>query len=123
MSIKSFPTLAIISVTSGRLLTRPNSEGNGIEQIYELLGWMTDDTPFTHQLPRFADECKPWLLRWYPELAGLQEEIDACCDAGEVEALANDLDNRFGKMLAVSKLSKDAHETKHPLEELIDLMS
>lgn len=62
---KDFPTLAVLSITSGRLLTQPKdaSEGNGIDQVYEVLEWMTDDLPFTYQLGRFVEECKPWIYQ------------------------------------------------------------
>lgn len=48
MTKKDFPTLAVLSVTSGRLLTQPRRANNGIDQIYEVLEWMSDDQPFTH---------------------------------------------------------------------------
>ena len=74
---KPFPCRVVLSITTGRLLTKPRDKDgrrdNGIRDIYEILGWMTGDDPFTHQLPRFADECKPWLLRWFPELAKVDE--------------------------------------------------
>lgn len=69
MATRPFATRTILSVTTGRLLTK--SEGpkdNGIGDMYRLMGWMTGDSPFTHQLGRFAETCKPWLLRWFPEI-------------------------------------------------------
>lgn len=92
MDTKTFSTRTILSVTTGLLLTKSSSPqawprgtkttrrftrvarpagppgDNGIGDMYQLLGWMTSDSPFTHQLGRFAEECKPWLLRWFPEL-------------------------------------------------------
>jgi hypothetical protein len=70
MTKKDFPTLAVLSITSGRLLTQPKdaSEGNGIDQIYEVLEWMTDDLPLLHQLVRFIEECKQWIYRWHSEI-------------------------------------------------------
>lgn len=65
---KSFQLRVLLSVTTERLLTEPKDGGNGIGDFYDILGWMTDDSPFTHQLPRFNTECKPWLLMWFPEL-------------------------------------------------------
>lgn len=75
MTTRMFATRTILSVTTGRLLTK--SEGprdNGIGDMYRLMGWMTGDEPFTHQLPRFAETCKPWLLRWFPELSKAGED-------------------------------------------------
>ena len=79
---KNFPTLAVLSVTSGRLLTQPKDtgEGNGIDQIYEVLGWMTNDLPFTHQLGRFAEECKLWIYQWHPEIIEADKMIEKQID-------------------------------------------
>lgn len=46
----------ILSITTGRL-TSPR----GMDGIYDILGYMTDDSPFTTQLGRFAEECTPYL--------------------------------------------------------------
>lgn len=118
---KAFPTLAVLTVISGRLLTQPRdaSEGNGIGQIYELLGWMTDDSPFTHQLPRFSEECKPWILRWHPSLKQVDEEINRRCDAGEVASMQQDMLQRFGNTIELQKIPRDDHEHKDAYDELV----
>src|SRR5688572_14476801 len=79
---KTFPLRVVLTVTTGRLLTEPKGErDNGISDVYQILGWMTNDEPFTHQLPRFCDECKPWLLRWFPELAAAESALQILdCD-------------------------------------------
>lgn len=70
---KLFSVRTVLTVTTGRLLTKPSEEGsNGIGDLYDLLGWMTMDSPFTHQLGRFADECKPILYRLFPELGAAE---------------------------------------------------
>lgn len=66
---KKFPLRVLLTVTTQRLLTEPDDKGgNGIDQLYEILGWMTNDSPMTHQLPRLGEECRAWLLKWFPEL-------------------------------------------------------
>lgn len=68
-NIRSFPLRVVLTVTTGKLLTKgKNPDDNGIGDMYDLLGHMTGEPPHGHQLGRFADECNPWLLRWYPEL-------------------------------------------------------
>lgn len=76
---KTFPLRVLLTVTTGRLLTEPHDGGNGIDQLYAILDWMTNDQNFTHQLPRVAEECKPWLFKWFPELApcGVQSALDS----------------------------------------------
>jgi hypothetical protein len=46
----------VLSIATTKLLTP-------FEGVYRILNWMTDDSLYTHQLPRACDECKPWLLR------------------------------------------------------------
>lgn len=59
---KEFQLADVLGVTTGKLL----GEMGG---LYEILNWLTNDELFTHQLPRARDECLPWLLHWFPELA------------------------------------------------------
>lgn len=130
MATERFALRTLLTVTTGRLLTE--SEGprdNGIGRMYKLLGWMTSDEPFTHQLGRFADECKPWLLRWFPELASCNESLDALerlieehgGDAG-IKRWVSDLMLICPPLKAeydVPKIPADDHEKKHPYDELV----
>ncbi len=77
MKTKRFPLRDLLTVTTGRLLTKPSANGNSLGNIYKLLRWLTDDEPFAHQLGRFADECKPWLLKLFPELAKANDDLYA----------------------------------------------
>lgn len=74
---KQFSLRTILTVTTGRLLTVSNGlNDNGIGDLYEILGWMTGDSPFTHQLGRFAEECKPILMETFPDLAVFNDRLD-----------------------------------------------
>jgi hypothetical protein len=133
---KRFPVRALLSVTTGRLLTETDDQhdGNGIGWLYELLGWMTNDSPFTHQLPRFNDECKPWLLRWFPEL----ETADAAlprfdgmlnvarsdnADAKSIDDTIRRWVNSLGLKAEydVPRIPADDHEVKNPIDELVEM--
>ena len=121
---KHFPTLAVLTVTSSRFIIKPTDEskGNGIGQMYDLLGWMTDDTPFTHQLPRFADECKPWIHRWYPEIKEADDLIVNHCEAGEsITFLQACMIQRFGPTIELQKIPRDDHEVKNGYDELVQM--
>lgn len=130
MKTKPFPLRVLLSVTTGRLLTERRSDNdNGIGDLYEILGWMTNDSPATHQLPRFSEECKPWLLRWFPELEATGSK--ASLDRLDV-LLSND---PTGPQVAVAmwiggldsckdsydvpRIPVDDHEQKHPYDELV----
>jgi hypothetical protein len=135
---KVFPLRTILTVTTGRLLTQPKGEDdNGIGDLYEILGWMTNDSPYTHQLGRFAEESKPWLFRWFPELG----TASACLDKldgwlskmrdksseGAEQALAfwfteiKMLEPRLKDEYEVPKIPADDHEQKEPYAELVSV--
>jgi hypothetical protein len=130
MKTKRFDLRTVLSVSTERLLTkRKGPRDNGISDMYELLGWMTGEAPFTHQLPRFGDECKPWLLRWFPSLNTASDMLPALDDLlttyatdGEhacetwVKSLVNaGLPEHFD----VPQIPADDHERKNPIDELI----
>lgn len=93
--------------------------------------WMTSDEPFTHQLGRFSDECKPWLLRWFPELASCDaglENLDRLIaehggDAG-IQRWISDLTLMCPELKAeyvVPKIPADDHDRKNPYDELVQM--
>jgi hypothetical protein len=127
MTKKDFPTLAVLSVTSGRLLTQPKdaSEGNGIDQIYEVLEWMTDDLIFTYQLWQFAVECKQWIYQWHPEIIKADEWIEnkliEKCEAEDVKACQTAMLAKFGETITLQKIPQGYHDFKNPIDELFEV--
>jgi len=141
--MKTFSLGTILTVTTGRLLTVASSkEGdNGIGDLYEILGWMTNDQPFTHQLGRFSEESKPWLLRWFPELAEAEKHLTE--DSGLnnldyaircVQASRNDVKHAITNWLElcvsdwgmkpkyeIGRIPKDDHTAKNPFDELVEM--
>lgn len=84
---REFPFADVLTVTTGRLLSRRNMGG-----LHELLDWMTGQSLMTHQLPRAAEACRPTLLAAHPWLAGIEPpatestgELLAWLDAVEAE--------------------------------------
>lgn len=74
--MKIFSLEAVLSVTTGRLLTKAKGKSNnGIGDIYDLLSFMCGEDVYTHQLGRFADECRSYILRQYPQLAIAKEKL------------------------------------------------
>ena len=127
----------LLTITTGRLLTEPKGDpDNGIGDLYEILGWMTEDSPFTHQLGRFAKECEPWLLKWFPELApcGVESSLasldrwiktDRTGTAQEgIKMWLTELKMMFPELkdaYEVPRIPKENHAIKHPLEELVEM--
>lgn len=136
MKTKRFPLRTVLTVVTGRLLTKRKSRNdNGIGDLYEILAWMTDDEPYTHTLGRFGDECKPYLLEWFPALKHaigdlhiLDEMVEGAKNGsgdpedgikiylgwlrGERELLP---------FYDVPKIPKDDHTVKDPVAELKEM--
>lgn len=117
MTKKDFPTLAVLSVTSGRLLTQPSRANNGFDQIYEVLAWMTNDLPFTHQLGRFAEECKPWIYQWHPEIIKadkwIENKLIERCETEDVKACQAEMLAKFGETITLQKIPQGYHNFKN----------
>lgn len=130
---RKFPLNVVLTVTTGRLLTKScGPDDNGIGDLYDLLGWMTDDSPYTHQLPRFCSECKPWLLAQFPRLAELHDQVIEACDSGWkdsgafasfVEGMMWGMGERIGMhKFKIPKGCVRSHVAKNPITELAEMM-
>lgn len=123
---KRFHIGDILSITTGRLLSP-----RGMEAVYEILDFMTDDSLFTHQLPRVSDECKPYLLQQLPdfdspemqsEVRRLDEVLEAPSDQPAKEEAINkwlsEVAIRFGEYHMVERMMPHQHEIRSPLDDL-----
>lgn len=119
----------MLTVTTGRLLTKPRGSGdNGIGDLYGILNWMTSDNLFTHQLPRAMEECSPWLLRWFPELATVDERslkrLDRLLKIHGYEKAANEwlaTIKDCKEFYDIPKIPADDHVKKDPYDELVEM--
>ncbi|WP_166162975.1 hypothetical protein [Chelativorans oligotrophicus] len=110
--LKDFPTGAVLSVVTGRLVSE-----NHIEGVYEVLNWMTGESLFTHQLPRVGREAEPVILALHPELAQAKEEAEQVNGDNWRDWLAKWKD-RYGDMISVPRMTIAEHERTDPLSEL-----
>ena len=124
----------VLSITTGRLVSPRHMDG-----VYDILNFMTEDNLFTHQLPRACDECKPYLLKQFPQLN--TAFIQSACkildrevenrnsrdpENGEpmplnITAWLEELTKRYGEYLEVETIPKEAHEKKNPLAEMQEM--
>lgn len=103
----------ILSVTDGHLVSPRHVEG-----VYDILGWMTGENLFTHQLPRASDECRPSLLAQHPDLAAVVfPERDDWTKEAVYEWLATVV-AEYGETRPVLPLSAEDHTSIDPLSEL-----
>jgi hypothetical protein len=104
----------ILSITTDVLVSPRHIDG-----VYDILGYMTGDTLWTHQLPRASKECAPWLLRQHPQL------MDISSDGIGPDNWREWLDGlvaTYGEELNVEPIPKDDHVHKHPAEEAVEMM-
>jgi hypothetical protein len=114
MAAKTFPLGTVLSISTGRLLAP-----NGISGVYEILNHMTGDSIYTHQIPRVCQECKPYLLKQFPQLA----EIDVEAVTQENWAsFMNDLSQRYPAEYTVQALPAGEHYEIDPVSELAEMV-
>lgn len=103
----------ILSVTTGVLLSPERMGG-----VYKILGFMTGESLFTHQLPRAAKQCRPWLVKQFPQLAGINvPELQP----GDVDAWVQKLAARVGERFDVQKPPSGENGPKCPVQEAVEL--
>jgi hypothetical protein len=121
METKRFELGDVLTITTGRLTTIRHIEG-----VYDILNWMTSDNLYTHQLPRASRECEPWLLRWFPELAGAKQPLETAIEAGgnvvdwldAVRAACPTIQDAYD----VPRIPRDDHDVIDPVQEAIDII-
>lgn len=130
MKTKTFSLRVVLTVVTGRLLTVPKDGDNGIGELNELLDHMTNARLVSPQLPRAGRECKPWLLRWFPELkpveaciAKLDEWLNKAegCSDEAVKMWLTELKMMFPDLkydYAVEQIPMDDHDVLDVCEEI-----
>lgn len=106
----------VLSITTGICLSPSKPVISG---VYKILNFLTGDTLYTHQLGRATDECKPWILRRHPELAGIK------VPKLTPETYKDWLDRqvaKYGEWFDLEPIPKDEHRVINPLTELEDMV-
>ncbi len=113
MATKKFHLGDVLSITTGRLVSPRHIDG-----VYDILGFMTGESLFTHQLPRAGDACKPALFEQHPQL----KDVDASNvnEKNYKQWLAEQV-AKYGEKLSVSPLVNGKWEAKDPIEELSEM--
>lgn len=109
---KNFHLGDILSVTAGPLVSPRHIEG-----VYDILGWMTGESLYTHQLPRVANEARPVILAMHPQLAEIDGEA---CNANNWRAWLDEQITKYGETLPVPKMTAAQHERIDPMSELAE---
>ena len=112
METKEFATASVLSCVTGRLM-------GDIGGVYEVLGWMTGESLFTHQLPRVSREATPVILVAHPTLQAAIDEAEQVTPDNFRQWLQT-WEDRYGPTIAVPKLNAEQHERIDPLSELAE---
>lgn len=112
--MKEFSLGAVLTVTTGRLLC-------DIGELYQIIDYMTDTPHFTHQLPRAADACKPYILQQHPFLMALHPPADA--EAEEILSWFREVEDAHGDTLEVQPMPAGEYQPRNMLTELMEMMT
>lgn len=102
----------VLSVSTGKLLCE-------MGRLYDILNHMTGDNLYTHQLPRAMRECSPYIVRQYPQLAGVNTD-DVTPD--NWQAWLSKHVRALGDSFDISPIPAEDHDRINPIEELADMM-
>ena len=114
--IRRFHVGDILSIITGRLVSP-----RGIEGVYDILGYMTNDTPYTTQLGRFGEECRPYLRQQFDEvLAAFYEPPEEATQSTlSTYKWLGEMGHTLGEsLLAVKPISESDHAVLDPITEL-----
>lgn len=119
---KTFGIGAVLSITSEAMVC-------DIGEIYEILGWLTNEPGLmTHQLPRAARESEDFLREQFPDLAAV--DMPKWSEVPGWEAMGNeakkavisewldDLASRLGATREVPRLPAEDHTSIDPIAEI-----
>ena len=114
-NIRRFDLGIIISVISGRVFTE-------IENMYDILDYLTGDSIYTHQIPRVMDQVRPYILSIYPGLEGIGSDAIVTCKE-EALAYIDEKKKIFGDSLPLKPITKESgYSHVDPLEELSEMI-
>lgn len=90
---REFTTGAVISAATGKMCC-------DLDELYEILGWLVDDTLMTHQLPAASRAVEDDLKRQHPWVADLDTSV---VDRDNVRAWYADVCETHGARISVHR--------------------
>jgi hypothetical protein len=107
MNTRTFDLGTVLSITTGVLFTT-------MDNVYDILNYMTGDELFTHQLPRASRECAPAILRQWLCL----KEVDATnIDKTNWKEFLGKQIKKYGNEFSIVPLVAFEHKYIDPMEE------
>jgi hypothetical protein len=109
--VRRFSLGAVLSVISGRLLCE-------LDELYQVLNFLTGQSIYTHQIPRAFRVCAPYVATQHPDLAVLDW---SGVNNRTYRAWMDEQVRRFGATAGLEPLPAGAYDAMHPLDELIEM--
>lgn len=114
--VRTFKLTEVLAVTSGMLFY--GGDEGGVDSLYAILDFMTGDSLYIHMLGHASDECKPYILDKYPELASFKADKSRFTTRISRDEYVADLVKQYGNDFELSPIPKDDHKVLDPIESL-----
>lgn len=121
---REVPIGVIMSLTQPYLLC-------DFKDIHEFVEFLSGGPVWTHQIPRVADQAKPYLVEQFPDLAAIEvpdwsamedwNEIGHRTKVHRIGKWLEEIAIEHGGSRMVRPLSADAVESKDPIAELVEM--
>jgi hypothetical protein len=106
-----FPLGDVLSVTTGRLVSR-----DGMDGVYRILQYLTGAPIFTHQIPDAIDHCHLPLLRQHPQLLDVAPTTNA--QLADIKTWLAEQERIFGETLPVAPVEGWGH--RDPIADAVE---
>lgn len=113
MTTKNFGLGAVLTVATARMLCE-------MDELYDILGHLTGETLFTHQLPRAGLAAREPVLNQHPQLREVQVPDDLHDEETAKAWVAKQVEI-YGAELPIAPLDPGVYDPKDPLAELFEM--
>ncbi len=115
---KEFTMEQVLSVVSGIFCCEK------IEELYDILSFLTSERLYTHQLPRASRWARPLLISQHPRLKYFARENKIMVSENYKNCILlakNDEKHGMGETLTIKK-PKESFGNDNPITELVEMM-
>lgn len=113
--MKKFHISDILTVITGKMVSIRSMDG-----LYDILNYMSKDNLHTHQIPRVMRECKPYLIKQFPELGKVETNFENVSN-NSILTLIGVIESELGSYFEVEQLPEGVHKYIDPVAEMVML--
>ena len=112
---REFDLESVLTVTTFKMLTK-------IDNLYDLLNYLTGEDLYIHQLPRAGEVAIKYILELYPSLVNVDAQNVKITNEEEAKAFVKQYNDLYGEKLTLSPMPKERYESISPIVELDKMM-